>query len=45
MIIYADIDKTICYYEGVKNYNLAISYKDRIAKINKLFEEGNQIYY
>jgi hypothetical protein len=45
MIIYVDIDETICYYEGERNYNLAIPYMDRIAKINKLFEEGNQIYY
>tara|TARA_R110002096_G_scaffold243413_1_gene435554 strand:+ start:36 stop:362 length:327 start_codon:yes stop_codon:yes gene_type:complete len=45
MIIYVDIDETICYYKGERNYNLAVPYTDRIAKINKLFEEGNQIYY
>tara|TARA_R110001592_G_scaffold198339_11_gene446540 strand:+ start:1633 stop:1929 length:297 start_codon:yes stop_codon:yes gene_type:complete len=45
MIIYVDVDETICYYKAERNYNLAIPYKDRIAKINKLFEEGNRIYY
>ncbi len=31
-IIYVDIDETICYYQGERNYNLAIPYKDRIEK-------------
>ena len=45
MIIYVDIDETICYYKGERDYNLAIPYKERIAKINKLYEEGNEIHY
>ena len=45
MIIYVDIDETICYYKGERDYNLAIPYKKRIEKINKLFDEGNDIHY
>ena len=43
--IYIDIDGTICRYEGSVDYNLAIPYKDRIEKINKLYDEGNRIHY
>ena len=32
-IIYVDIDETICYYQGERNYNLAIPYKEIIKKI------------
>jgi len=48
MIIYVDIDDTICYYETKNkdlNYNLAVPYKERIDKINKLYDSGNQIIY
>lgn len=47
MIIYVDIDDTICYYkDGNKgDYNLAVPYKDRIEKLNKLYDEGNEIHY
>lgn len=45
MIIYVDIDETICYYEGERDYNLAIPYTSRIQKINQLYEEGNKIIY
>ena len=44
-IIYVDIDETICYYQGERNYNLALPYRDRIKKINKLYDEGNHIHY
>ncbi len=46
--IYVDIDDTICYYknsEDKTNYNKALPYKDRINKINKLFDKGNTIIY
>ena len=43
--IFIDIDETICYYEGERNYNLAKPYKERIKKINSLYEEGNHITY
>ena len=45
MIIFVDIDETICYYENDRNYELAIPHKDRINKINKLYDEGNIIVY
>jgi len=47
MIIYVDIDDTICYYkEGNKgDYNLAIPYKERIDKLNNLFDQGDEINY
>lgn len=47
MIIYVDIDDTICYYENDNqgDYSLALPYRHRIQKINKLYEEGNEIYY
>jgi len=54
MIIFVDIDDTICYYDGQKqtnaeintvDYSKAIPYKDRILKLNKLYEDGNTIVY
>jgi len=45
MIIFVDIDETICYYAGEKNYNLAKPYYERIEKINDLYSEGNTIVY
>jgi len=46
-IIYVDIDSTICSSNG-KNYlkyDDCIPYPKRIAKINKLYDEGNYILY
>jgi uncharacterized ubiquitin-like protein YukD len=45
LIIYVDIDETICYYDGKREYDLALPIKENIEKINRLFEEGNQITY
>lgn len=45
MNIYVDIDETICYYEYEREYHLAKPILGNINKINKLFEEGNQITY
>lgn len=45
MIIFVDIDETICYYEKERDYKLARPYKNRIEKINKLYDEGNEIVY
>jgi len=42
-IIYVDIDGTICTL--VKDYNFAVPIKEHIDKVNKLYEEGNQIVY
>ena len=44
MIIFVDIDETICFYEeaialdGKKDYNTAIPSSENIAKVNKLYE-------
>jgi len=45
MRIYVDIDETICYYDGERNYPDALPLKDNIEKINNLFEDGNEITY
>ena len=49
--IFVDIDETICFYEenipldGKKDYSKAIPNYENIAKINKLYDEGNRITY
>jgi len=49
MKIFVDIDNTICYYEGndtkKMEYDKALPYKNRIDKINKLYDEGHKIIY
>ena len=45
MIIYVDIDETICETASDRNYANAKPLKDRIEKINKLYYEGNKIIY
>lgn len=45
MKVYVDIDETICYYEGKRNYPEALPMPENIAKINKLYKEGNEIIY
>ena len=46
MIIYVDIDDTICYRNTTElDYTKSLPYKERIEKINKLFDEGNIIIY
>ena len=47
MKIFVDIDNTICYYKDTEsvNYNLAIPYTGRIEKINRLYDDGNDIIY
>ena len=43
--IFVDIDETICFYPKKRDYNLAKPIKERIAKINSLYEAGNEITY
>lgn len=43
MIIYVDIDNTIC--KSNDQYENAVPIKKNIGKINKLFDEGNVIIY
>ena len=45
MNIYVDIDETICYYEGEREYQYAIGIPENIEKINKLYDEGNKIVF
>jgi hypothetical protein len=47
MIIYVDIDDTICYRENKTNldYEKSIPFKDRIKKINELYNKGHTIVY
>jgi len=45
MLIFVDIDETICFYEGERNYPNAIPIKKNIEKINKLYDQGHRIKY
>jgi len=54
MIIYIDIDETICHSPGAmevycppenRDYTLAIPILENIEKANKLYDEGNTIVY
>ena len=45
MIIYVDIDETICFYEGKREYPLATPSHKNISKINKLYEDDHEIIY
>lgn len=45
MIIYVDIDETICNTPNDRDYSKSLPMLDNIKKINKLFDEGNTIVY
>jgi len=51
MIVYVDIDETICTLgdhsetKDTRDYNYAEPRPEQIAKINKLYDEGNEIVY
>ena len=51
MIIYVDIDETICTLgensgtRYTRDYNLAVPRQEQIDKINKLYNEGHEIIY
>lgn len=45
MIIYVDIDDTICKTPKGLDYSKAIPMLERIEKINHLYEHGNNITY
>lgn len=45
MNIYVDIDETICYYEGERDYNKAIPNLENVKKINTLYKQGHTITY
>ncbi|MAF24443.1 hypothetical protein CL634_02555 [bacterium] len=45
MIIYIDIDETICYYKGERSYEKAIPIHKNIRIANDLYDQGNTIVY
>ena len=49
MIIFVDIDETICYNidnpDKARDYNLSVPNRENIQLINRLFDEGYQIIY
>jgi len=45
MIIYIDIDDTICRLKIAGNYESAYPIDGAINKVNKLYEEGNHIVF
>jgi hypothetical protein len=48
MIYIVDIDETICstpLKDGIRDYENSTPILDRIAKINKLYDEGHTIKY
>ena len=45
MILYVDIDDTICTRSEDLDYSKAKPLRERIDKINKLYNEGNTIVY
>jgi hypothetical protein len=45
MVYYVDIDETICYYNGERNYPDALPNKERISKINELYDSGHTVVY
>ncbi len=45
MIIYIDIDETICYTPPSRDYSKSTPLVENIEKANKLYDEGNTIVY
>ena len=45
MIIYVDIDETICVSPPSRDYALAVPITNHISKINELYDSGNTIIY
>jgi hypothetical protein len=45
MNVYVDIDETICFYTGERDYKLARPNINNINKINVLYDQGHEITY
>ena len=45
MVIYVDIDETICNSPNKPDYNNSTPIKENIEKANKLYDEGHEIIY
>ena len=45
MVIYVDIDHTICETDTSLDYEQAVPWKENIDKVNQLFDDGHTIVY
>ena len=45
MLIYVDIDETICKSPEDRDYSKAVPIPNRIDKINGLYDQGDTIFY
>ena len=45
MVIYVDIDETICRTPTSRDYSLAVPINSNIAKVNDLYDHGHVIVY
>ena len=45
MIVYVDIDETICISPKDRDYNKAVPIEKNIKKINKMYDNGDRIVY
>ena len=45
MIIYVDIDHTICNVDNLLDYTDAEPWQDNIDKVNQLYDDGHRIVY
>jgi CMP-N,N'-diacetyllegionaminic acid synthase len=45
MIVYIDIDDTICHSPNKPDYKICIPIQENIIKANKLFDQGHTIVY
>lgn len=45
MVIYIDIDETICHSPDVPNYSTSYPIQDRINTFNELYDNGHTIIY
>ena len=45
MVIYVDIDHTICETDASLDYEAAIPWQESIDKVNQLYDDGHTIVY
>ena len=45
MVIYVDIDHTICETDASLDYEAAIPWQENIDKVNQLYDDGHTIVY
>jgi len=44
-VVLVDIDETICFYEDVRRYDMAVGHMSNIAKINEMYDAGWYVVY